>query len=514
MMERPVGNLLHPGKNIILALLSGAALVLSLPGLGISWPVWIAIIPLLIAGETSSPLRGFLTGFIAGLVVAGVVLGFMPSAAQGIGLGVAFSWIAFLALISYYGLYIGVFSFTVAFVSKRLKPGRNNFTVAAFLILIPSIWTGLEFIHSRLLPGLPWTFIFLGYFLWENTILIQIADITGIFGLSFLIVLVNTGIYLSVTRRMIMPATVAGIGIILCLFYGKYKFHSGPVLPDKPELRVAVLQASIPAGDKWNDEKGELIAERYLSLCLQAEKFHPDLVIWTETAIPWPVAERDELVEEALKITRGSRSCHIIGNPVAAEKGGFFNSALLVLPDGRVVQRYDKNRLLSFVESSRSEHSSSRRDPGGASYQPGRDRNILNTPRGKAGISICNENFYPEMIRESVRDGAEFLINLTNDAWWPDRFRLTGHFLFNIFRAVENRRAMVVASNVGISALIDERGVIIKQSPLRQPYTLTGKIGMSSYLTFYTRYGDLFACGSLLISGVGIIAFIARKWKP
>jgi len=120
-------------------------------------------------------------------------------------------------------------------------------------------------------------------------------------------------------------------------------------------------------------------------------------------------------------------------------------------------------------------------------------------------MSICNENFYPDKVRRTVRGGAEFLVNLTNDAWWPDRFRLTGHFLFNVLRAVENRRATVVASNVGISALIDDRGRVLKSSPIREPYLLDGEIEKSRELTFYSRRGDVFAVSSLLAAGGGVI---------
>jgi len=293
--------------------------------------------------------------------------------------------------------------------------------------------------------------------------------------------------------------------VLACLVYGGYRLSARPPSPPDAVVRVAVLQGNIPAGVKWDDRQGDMIAGRYLDLCRRADDLRPDLVIWTETAIPWPLESGDDLLEEALRRTTGSGASHIVGSPAPAEGGGYVNSAFLILPDGEVIARYDKERLLYFVEKMPATGSGASAGPGAASYIAGEGSAPLDTPRGKAGVTICNENFYPELNRRLVREGAEFLVNLTNDAWWPDRFRLTGHFLFNVLRAVENRRATVVASNVGISALIDDRGRVLKSSPIREPYLLDGEIEKSRELTFYSRRGDVFAVSSLLAAGGGVI---------
>ncbi len=484
-------------------MLSGGLLTLSLPELGFSWPVWIALIPLIAAAEYNPPTKSFMVGLVTGLILAGVTLSFIPPAARSVGIASFWGWFLLLLTAIYYGIYIGGFAFltSVCFRQTALKESRRR--IFALTVLIASILTGLELIHSRLFPGLPWTFIFLGYFLWDQTIMIQIADLTGMYGLSFLIILVNTGIYLAVRKKSLIPAATAVGAVLICLAYGIYAQSPSAEHSRRSAVRVAVLQGNIPGEVKWDEEKGELLARRYLSLARQANQFNPELIVWTETAVPWPLREGDDLVEEVLSITRKSRAAHLIGNPVPAE-GGFFNSVLLVLPDGTAIDRYDKIRLLSLVEESVKGGPIFPLNPATASYRPGSRGSILKTPPGNLGITVCNENMYPELSRDAVRGGAEILINLTNDAWWPKHFYLANHFVFNIFRAVENRRAVAVASNVGISALIDDRGRIINRAPILRPFVLSGEVKKSDRLTFYTRYGDLFAFFSILIAALGL----------
>ncbi|MDP8235107.1 MAG: apolipoprotein N-acyltransferase [Candidatus Erginobacter occultus] len=495
---------------IFLFLLSGLLFAASLPGLGWEWLIWIAFIPLLAAVERVSPGKSFAGGFAVGVITAGVLLSFIPSSGRGIGMSAAKSWASYLFLAGYYGLYAGLFAYLSARFFQRVRAGRIKPALPLLLVFIPAAWTGLEFVHSRLLPGMPWTFIFPGYFLWRATVLIQVADITGVYGLSFLILLVNTGIFLAASRRKILPAAAAAGAVLACLVYGGYRLSAPFPRPADLGVRVAVLQGNIPAGVKWDDQQGEMIAGRYLDLCRRTDASRPDLVIWTETAIPWPVGEGDDLVEAALTATAASGAAHIIGSPAPAGEGSYFNSALLVLPEGEVTARYDKVRLLTLIEDGGFGGLFTPGSPGGSGYLPGREHRILSSPRGRAGVTICNENFYPEMNRRLVREGAEFLVNLTNDAWWPDRFRLTGHFLFNVLRSVENRRATVVASNVGISALIDDRGRVLKTSPIREPYLLSGEIEKSRELSFYSRRGDVFAVSSLLAAGGGVLWTFSR----
>ncbi len=487
-----------------LFLLSGLLFAAALPGLGWEWLIWVAFIPLLAAVERVSPGKSLAGGFVVGAIAAGVLLSFIPSAGRGIGMSPVKSWASYLFLAGYCGLYAGLFAGLSSWFFQRSRAGRIKPALPLLLVFIPAAWTGLEFLHSRILPGMPWTFIFPGYFLWRTTILIQTADIAGVYGLSFLILLVNTGIFLAAGRKKFLPAAAAAGAVLACLVYGGYRLSERSPRPAAAGIRVAVLQGNIPAGVKWEDRQGEMIAGRYLDLCRRADDLHPDLVIWTETAIPWPLEPGDDLLEEALRRTAGSGASHIVGNPAPAEGGGYFNSAFLILPDGEVIARYDKERLLYFVEKMPATGSGAAAGPGAASYIAGEESAPLDTPRGKAGVTICNENFYPELNRRLVREGAEFLVNLTNDAWWPDRFRLTGHFLFNVLRAVENRRATVVASNVGISALIDDRGRVLKSAPIREAYLLAGEIEKSRELTFYTRRGDIFAVSSLLAAGGGV----------
>lgn len=491
-------------KKIILpAVFSGIIIAAALPETGLSFLIWFAFIPLLAVAGSNPPGKSFFGGLLTGGVAAGVILSFIPSAARATGIAPPWGWFLLLGAAVYYGLFVGVFAGLASFFSGKPANNQPGAGIGFYLLLIPATWTGLDFIHSLLLPGMPWTFIFPGYFIWNWTVLIQAADLTGVYGLSFLILLVNAGFYLTIRKKKLLPAVPGAGTVLICLVYGLITLNRGSEDREDSTLKVAVLQGNIPSEVKWDEKKGELIAERYLSLARLANRFNPELIVWTETAIPWPLAEGDDLVGEVLTVTRKSRAHHLIGNPVPAEEG-FFNSVLSVLLDGTVTDRYDKIRLLSLVEEPLKRTAVFPLNPATASYRPGFRGSTLRTPAGDLGITVCNENMNPELSRDAARAGAEILINLTNDAWWPKRFYLANHFVFNIFRAVENRRSAVVASNVGISALIDERGRIINRAPILQPFVLSGEVKKSDRLTFYTRYGDLFAFFSVLIAVIGI----------
>ena len=491
-------------KTLAPAVLSGILLALALPGRGLAFLVWVALVPLLGAIRQSRPGEAFAACFLAGILPAAVLLAFIPRAAEGIGLSRPMSLISFLLPVGYFGLYVGVFGFftSAALARFRKRSGRNG--DAAVLFLIPALWTSLEFIHSLVLPSVPWTWIFLGYFIWDHTLLIQIAEFTGIFGLSYLVVLGNTAIFLGlIRRRPLAPAMAAGL-LLSVLVYGRIAMNRPFTDPDREPIRAAILQGAVTPDIKWDQGKAGLVAERYLSLCREAARRRTDLVVWTETAIPWPLEGGDQLMEKALSITLPTGASHLIGAPIGPEDGGalFFNSALFVLPDGRITGRYDKFQLLALVEAPGFGIFPGAASPASAGYRAGGSPRPLATGLGRIGVTICNENFYPAAVRRLARRGAEFLVNMTNDAWWPDRSSLTGHFVFNVIRAVENRRETAVASNVGISAFIDAVGRVREEAPINTPWCLTGEIRRNASLTFYSRRGDLFAALCLAVSGL------------
>ena len=196
---------------------------------------------------------------------------------------------------------------------------------------------------------------------------------------------------------------------------------------------------------------------------------------------------------------------HLVGapRPNTSQQGAYFNSALLVLPDGQVTGQYDKRRPLVFAETSVSVPGlcgSFRLHPSPARYISGTHSPALSSPVGVAGVNICSENFYPADVRRSVRHGAEFLINMSNDGWLAHDTPLRQHFLFNVLRAVENGRDTVVANNVGVSAIVDARGRIRATTDIRVPACLVGDIQRHKTTTPYSHMGDIFAYLCMLLS--------------
>ena len=504
---------------LLLALLSGLLIALSLPGFNLSFLAWFALVPLFFSLRRKKPGKAFLLGLISGLFTAIIILHFFPPLIVRLGKSYLLGIMTLLTLSLYFALYTGVFSLLLAIFQKRLTTRRTGATnYFSLMILLPASWVSLELLQTRLFPGLPWTFIFLGYSQWNHSTLIQIADITGIYGISFLIVLVNSALYLAIRKKWLPGPIAAAVLFLASFLYGQARIGEYDSISKEDALKVAVLQGNIEALTKWDERKGNSIAERYLELNRRAARDGPDLVVWTETAIPWPLGEGDDLVEACLAITAPSRACHLVGNPfpVAGKPSRFYNAAFFILPDGEIIDRYYKIKLLAFAEAAPAGPESTtpfKAHPASASYIAGGEQTPLSTPLGKFGLSICNENSYPDFIRTPVLQGAEYLVNMTNDAWFADKNPLTWHYMLNIFRAVENRRETVVASNVGISGFIDAAGRTKEKSDRLTAAVLVGEVHPGEELTFYTLRGDVFsyACVLLIISALISSFFLKKK---
>jgi apolipoprotein N-acyltransferase len=279
--------------------------------------------------------------------------------------------------------------------------------------------------------------------------------------------------------------------------------------------RVAVLQGNIPAHDKFDRSKADRLAQRYIELGAEAARARPDLIVWTESAIPWPLREDDDLMNAMLRVTQPSGACHLLGATAAVGADGnlFANSALVVQPDGAITARYDKRHLVTFAEKPARLPLLSPFGlihPENRAYTRGTGPPVLRTPVGRAGIMICNENLYPPLARACVRHGAEFLVQMANGAWIDAPAAVRQHFAVNTLRAVETGRDVVVANNAGVSALIDARGRVLARSPIGTAACLQGTIIRRTRPTLYARTGDAFAW-LCLVAGAGSVWFAHRR---
>lgn len=497
-------------STLFRALLSGALIFFSFPKFGTGLLAWIALVPLLQALHRKTPYQGFLTGFVCGFIayvgiiywIAYVVVhyGYLP-----LSVGVA----AMLLLSAYMALYVALFTAGIVYLRARgVSP----------ILSAPPLWTSLEYAKSHLFTGFPWEN--LGYSQYLMTTLIQAADITGVFGLSFAIVLINVVIFdlmdalKSETKRKyqirrVMTEVVAGV-LLLALLCGYGMFRMRDVeksLVQAPRMPVSLIQGNIDQSVKWNPAFQRETVRIYSTLTRQAAPSAGGLIVWPETAAPFFFQDRNEMHLEVSLLPGMTGDWLLFGSPRYEKEGlglVLLNSAFLLSPDGITAGRYDKvhlvpygeyvplRRFFPFIKKLVAGIGDFRSGPG---YEPltmqwnGRPRTL--------GVMICYEGILAEAARTYRQKGAGLLVNITNDAWFGDTSAPHQHLSMTIFRSVENRLYLLRAANTGISAVVDPAGRIEMRSALFERTAIKGSVAFMDGKTFYSVYGDVFVYGCI-----------------
>ena len=494
------------------AVATGVALALSLSGHDLFWLAWVAWVPLLVPVMRVAPRLAALAGGIAGAVQVTAMLYWLPGTVARMGKSMLLGLGLLFILACVWSLSLALFTWLACHVRRgvlRDGPGGSVLAGLAFVLMMPVLWVAFEYLFTSTMTALPWLFFLLGYSQWNHPGVLQLASVTGVFGVSFLIMLVNSGLAHAVTQRRWVPACVAiGLTALVC----GVGWQRVQTLSSEGALKVAVLQGNVDPRQKLDPASGDALAHLYLDLSRTAGSAGADLVIWTESAIPWPIRDDDDLIRAALDTTGSSGACHLIGAPVesTAQPGTYQNAALMVQPDGRITGLYGKRRPLKLAETGVRLPGASRETklhPSQADYVAGLRPNVLRGARLAVGITICNENFYPDLVRTAVREGAELLVNMTNDGWFRWNTPLRQHFMLNPLRAVESGLPTVVANNVGMSAIIDPFGRQQHRSAMREATCLVGHVSRRSGRTLYASIGNLFAQLCL----VGSIAMVLAK---
>jgi apolipoprotein N-acyltransferase len=503
----------------LLAILSGVMLTAAFPPGKTPWVAWFALVPLLISLKDEPFRRAFRLGFIAGLS-HNVTLIYWVAIVMGKYGNLAFPWNLgpLLLLCLYLALFPALFAGLLGF--RRLDSHRPLF--AAFL------WVALEYLRSKALSGFPWCL--LGYTQYENGLLIQLTDLTGVYGLSFLIVLANTVLFQLLTlfkikRQIWMWGYTFGTAllIVLSLLYGHRKLDEPPPSSDSAKsnkaLRCVVIQPSIDQSVKWDPSFQTETMSRFERLTKSTFDFSPDLIVWPETAVPFFFQDGPALVKTIFSLVEESKAALIFGSPAYGRDGRqlrYYNRAYLLRPDTRTIQYYDKVHLVPFGEYVPLKGLLgfiNRLVPAAGDFAPGDRIAPMALKKASGGVLICFEAIFPEISRAMVRKGADVLVNLTNDAWFGVSSAPYQHLSMSVLRAVENRRPLIRAANTGISAIIDSRGRIRQRTDLFEEETLRATLHLRGRgLTFYTRFGDVFAYLAIAMTLVWIISGI-RAWK-
>lgn len=501
-----------PRRDYWLAALSGVLLALSFPKPDLSFLAWVAFVPLLLSMSKKSPAMAFRLGFTCGMVAYGGLLYWLNIVMVTFGkLHWSVSVCLYLLLVAYLALYVG----GIAFLLRR-----GEAVGISPLLAFPVLWVGLEYVRSFLLSGFPWAS--LGYSQYRTLPLIQIADLTGIYGLSFLIALANVVLYRMlkgvVTREPgAYPAKSAAMLLllmVLTLWYGFDRLNS----PETGEpLKVALVQGNIGQDVKWDPAFQEQTVAIYERLSRQLAVTGSDLVIWPESAAPFYFQDEELYAARLRSLAKELGSCLVFGAPAYDKEPGqirYLNSAFLLGPGGETLGRSDKIHLVPFgeyVPLSGLLPFVHKLVVGIGDFSPGEKATPLTTGKGKIGVLVCFEGIFPELSRAYVKAGSRLLVNISNDAWYKRSSAPYQHLSMTVFRAVENRVPLVRATNTGITAIIDSRGHLHGATPLFKEAVLTGEVRLGSGDTLYSRYGDLFAWGCLALTGVIAVMALRKK---
>jgi len=508
-------------SKLFLAILAGALQSSAFPRLGLFPLAGLALIPLLLAIRDVSPWDAFRLGFAAGLIHTLTLLYWIASTVATFGqLPLALAIGILMLLCAYIAGYTGLFGFLAA------KIGGQPLTAP---LILASAWTALEYLRGNLLSGFPWGF--LGHSQFAARPLIQICDITGVYGVSWLLVLINSAALLAVLARSaktwqgaVVGRRIAwGWGLAACgllvgvLLYGWGRMARYEKLAETaPAIRVAVVQGNIPQDQKWNPAFQIATTKKYIQLSQEAAAADPDLVVWPETATPFYLFRNTVLTRMVLRAIASAGKPFLIGSPYVEDREGgsaYHNSAFLFDAQAQPVGRYDKAHLVPFGE-----YVPLRRwlpflgkivaQVGDfAAGQPG---GLLSTGGTTIGPLICYEGIFPELARTATRNGAALLVNITNDAWYGRTSAPYQLYALAAFRAVENRRPLVRAANTGISGFVDAAGRSYGTTRIFEDALSIGRVAMPHERTFYTRHGDLFAIACLVGVALTLIAAVRR----
>jgi len=516
--------------GLFLSLLSSAILIITFPPFNLGVLAWTGLAPLFLAIRWRSPWIGFIFSGTCGIFFFLGLSTWILSISR-------YSIYHHALLIIYLGLYFGIFGLTFNFISLR-----RGFTYA--LYTAPFLWVSLEYTRSNMsFLSLPWAL--LGHTQYKYPDIIQVAALAGSYSISFLIVMVNAA--LAAIISVISPHSRVSRGFCTHLFFKKatlpllsiaasitlLSLLYGNVITSRPltgkRITISAIQGNIEQEKKWDPQYAQEIRNIYASLTNKASANRPDLILWPETATPGSIDRDPNLFGWLKEIAREAHTYIVLGSAqyrkfekTDGNAFKYLNSAFLVSPNDTrsLFQQYDKIQLFPFGEylpyrnvipwnlinvSSINE------------YVAGKEYTVFEHPDFRFAVTICWENMFPALCREFVKRGAQFLVNITNEARFGKTPAPHQFLAISVFRAVENGVYIIRCANTGVSCIIDSHGRIVKRlyneegQDLFVRGILQGTIIPMESKTLYLCKGYLFPILSIAVA----LIFLFIAWlKP
>ena len=504
---------------LILTAASAGLYALTFPPVRARALAWVALVPLLAALRAASLRRRLGLGLLWTLAVGWGVGTWMPGAVSGyfqqplaVGVGL-FLLVTGAMAAPYYVAFAAVYG-----------PLVSRFGVMGPL-LVGAAWAGAELVRGRLLNGTsfyvgnsPWATF--GYSQAEITSVIQMASVTGVYGISFVLAAVNAAgaeiVCAAVRERRVERPAWMGLALAmgalgLALGFGGLVLRSAESLAkEATPVPIAIAQANLGAAARWGFEGPARTLEAYVRLTSEAfDRGRPQIVFWPEVALT-VFLEQDKIYSLAIASALGPDDAElVVGAPRAGGPDGaapYTNSVYLVAPDGTLVARYDKQYLLPFMEYFPLRLELARRQFGGIrEFTPGEPTPPLPTRAGKAGILVCNEALLPHVAAQRVAEGADYLVNPSNDSWVPDAGFAWQQLDIVSLRAVEQRRYLIRVSDSGPSGVVDPFGRVVAHTEALTRGVLLASVVPISERSPYARMGDLFGGACLLTTALALI---------
>lgn len=495
--------------RVLVLAAAGVLGALAFPKAGWSPLAWVWLAPALVSGLTRPRRAAFLDGWLAGTVFYVVLLRWLDHTfLHYSAIPWPLTWLPIAALAAYCGLYVGGLAGAVAWLRGRLGPGPA-------LALAPALWVVGEWLRGWLMGGFPWGL--LGYSQAAQLPVIQIAELGGVYAVSFLIVAVNAALagLLALGPRRAWPGAVAALVLLVgALAFGVHAIARASAAGGG-SAEVAVIQPSIEQTIKWDPARHAQILDIYERLTREAARDRPAVVLWPETATTIFLRGDPVLLERLRRLSEEVGTPILVGSIDRRERPReqFLNSAFLLTGQG-ITAKYDKIHLVPFGEyvplasllgfvKSWAEFISE--------FGTGDVETVFPLPGAPFGTVICYEVIFPELFRGFVVRGAAFMANITNDAWFGETSGPWQHLGMLPLRAVEHRVAIARAANTGVSAFVEPTGRIGPTLPLLERGILRRRIALRDRTTLYTRFGDWLVYASAGVGAAGVALALCRR---
>jgi apolipoprotein N-acyltransferase len=490
----------------LLALGAGAALALAFPRVDWAGTAWVAVAPLLVLGLTRGPGAALGWGWLGGLTFFLLLLRWLNFTFRTYSeIPWPFTWGPTFMLAAYCGLWTGLVAASASSLARRRGRGWA-------LLAVPFLWVAAEWGRGHVMGGFPWGS--LGYSQHQQLAVIQVAELAGVWGVSFVVAAVNAA--LAGTVLLPRRRALAGLGLAAALVAATVGFGAWRL--GEPagagEVTVAVMQPAIEQPLKWSPEHTTRTLAVYGELTRRAARERPDLIVWPETASPTILRQDRELVAALREVAAAWRVSLLVGSiDVPDGRPDELRNTAFLLTEQGIAGRYDKIHLVPFGEyvplsgvigfvRSWAEFISE--------MTPGTRAVVFPGPPAPFGVVICYEGIFPALVRRFVAGGARLLVNMTNDAWFGRTSGPLQHLAMYPLRAVEHRIAVVRAANTGVSAIIAPSGRIVRSLGLFERDNLIERVPLRGGETLYTRLGDWLAWLAVGVSGLALAAAAGR----